>query len=138
MQPRTPGELAVILADTDVLIDYLAGVQPVAAQILRYVESDQLKTSAISCFELLSGAAEGTRGDAVRRLVAELDVLFLDRDAAERAAGVRRELEATGQTIGMGDSLIAGIALAHKAPVFTRNRKHFERVPGLGLIEVEA
>lgn len=128
----------MILADTDVLIDFLAGVQPVTAQIIRYVENDQLKTSAITCFELLSGAAEGPRGDAVRSLVAELDVLPLDRDAAERAAGVRRRLQAAGQAIGMGDSLIAGIALAHEATVFTRNRKHFERVTGLNLIEIEA
>jgi tRNA(fMet)-specific endonuclease VapC len=128
----------VILADTDVLIDYLAGVQPIAAQILRYVESDQLKTSAVTCFELLSGAAAGARGDAVRSLVAELDILPLDRDAAEHAAGVRRQLQAGGHSIGMGDSLIAGIALAHEAPLFSRNRKHFERVAGLKLVEVEA
>ena len=126
----------MILADTDVLIDYLADVRPVADQILGYIESDNLKTSAISSFELLSGAVEGPRGDAARKLVAELDVLPLDRNAAERAARVRRQLQAAGQPIGMGDSLIAGIALAHDAPLFTRNRKHFERVPGLKLVEV--
>ena len=37
----------------------------------------------------------------------------------------------------MADSLIAGIALARNLPLFTRNRKHFERVPNLKLIELE-
>jgi hypothetical protein len=37
-----------MLADTDVLIDDLAGVQPVQDQILRYVEAEQLQTTAIT------------------------------------------------------------------------------------------
>jgi tRNA(fMet)-specific endonuclease VapC len=63
-------------------------------------------------------------------------VLPLDRAAAERAADVRRKLEQSGQAIGMGDSLIAGITLANNAQLFTRNKKHFERVGGLDLVLV--
>lgn len=127
----------MIVADTDVLIDYLAGVEPAAAQISRYVAADQLQTTAVTCFELLSGAGEGKRGDAIRHLLGALPVLPLDRDAAEQAAAVRRELDRAGQTIGMGDSLIAGIALAHGARLFTRNRKHFDRVAALQLAPLE-
>lgn len=127
----------MILADTDVLIDYLAGVQPVMAQIGEYATAGRLETTAITCFELLSGAGEGKRGEAIRQLISVLEVLPLDREAAEQAAGVRRELDRNGQSIGMGDSLIAGIALAHSLPLFTRNRKHFDRVPGLTLVEVK-
>lgn len=127
----------MIVADTDVLIDYLAGAEPAARQIAAFVSSDQLQTTAVTCFELLSGADEGKRGDALRSLLEALPVLPLDRHAAEQAAAVRRELDRTGQTIGMGDSLIAGIALAHGARLFTRNRKHFERVPALQLVSLE-
>ncbi len=35
----------------------------------------------------------------------------------------------------MADSLIAGIALVHRIPLWTRNRRHFERVPGLDLVK---
>ena len=49
----------MIAADTDVLIDFLSGVEPVAAQIAGYVAADQLQTTAVTCFELLSGAGEG-------------------------------------------------------------------------------
>ena len=38
-----------------------------------------------------------------------------------------------GQPIGMGDSLIAGIVLANDGVLWTRNRRHFERVAGLRL-----
>lgn len=127
----------MIAADTDVLIDFLTGVEPVAAQISGYVAADQLQTTAVTCFELLSGAGEGKRGDTIRRLLAALPVLPLDRDAAEQAAAVRRELDRAGQTIGMGDSLIAGIALTHGVRLFTRNRKHFDRVANLKLVDIE-
>lgn len=127
----------MILADTDVLIDYLAGVPPIKEQLLRYIASERLWTTAISCFELLSGAAEGRRGDAIRRLVDSLSVLSLDRASAQRAAEVRRHLDHLGQAIGMADSLIAGIALVHDLPIFSRNQRHFARVPGLALVEIQ-
>jgi predicted nucleic acid-binding protein len=33
----------------------------------------------------------------------------------------------------MADSLIAGIVVVHRGILLTRNRRHFERVPGLSL-----
>lgn len=127
----------MILADTDVLIDYLMGTQPVASRVLEYSESETLQTSAITCFELLSGAKEGKRGDKVRHLVATIPVLPLDREAATRAAAVRQQLTRSGFSIGMADSLIAGIALANGLPLLTRNRKHFEHVEGLRVLALE-
>lgn len=124
----------MIVADTDVLIDFLTGVQPAKDQIAEYIKADQLQTTAISCFELLSGAGENKRGHAVRELLESLEVLPLDRAAAEHAADIHRKLERTGRKIGMGDSLIAGIALAHRLPLFTRNKSHFERVENLKLV----
>jgi tRNA(fMet)-specific endonuclease VapC len=126
----------MILADTDVLIDYLSGTNPVATQVRGYIDSDRLQTSAITNFELLSGVRPGRRGDSVRQFLADIAVLPLDRIAAERAADIRRALDREGRAIGMGDSLIAGIALANDLPLFTRNRNHFERVAGLRLVEV--
>jgi tRNA(fMet)-specific endonuclease VapC len=126
----------LIIADTDVLIDYLAGTQPTADQVKAYIESDGLQTSAITCFELLSGAREGKRGDRVRRMMAAIPVLPLDREAAERSAAVRQQLARSGASIGMADSLIAGIALVNGLPLMTRNRKHFENVQGLSLLSL--
>lgn len=127
----------MILADTDVLIDYLAGADAVVPKVVAYVSVDQLQTSAVSCFELLSGASKGKRGDRIRRLLALLPILPLDRNAAERAAMVRQQLEQKGRAIGMADSLIAGIALTNGLTLFTRNRKHFGRVENLQLVDID-
>jgi tRNA(fMet)-specific endonuclease VapC len=126
----------LIIADTDVLIDYLAGTQPAADQVRAYAESDSLQTSAITCFELLSGARDNKRGNRVRRLVAAIPVLPLDREAAAVAAVVRQGMARSGASIGMADSLIAGVAMAHNLPLLTRNREHFENIQGLRLLPV--
>ena len=107
-----------------------------ANQVMAYAESDSLQTSAVTCFELLSGARDGKLGNRVRRLVATIPVLPLDREASTRAADVRQRLARSGVSIGMADSLIAGIALVNNLPVLTRNRKHFENVEGLRLVPV--
>jgi predicted nucleic acid-binding protein len=128
--------VALILADTDVLIDYLTGTQPVANQVLEFRQSDNLQTTVISCFELLIGAREGRHGDKIRGLIAAIPVLPLNVDSATRAAEVRRRLSKQGHTIAMADSLIAGIALENGLPLFTRNQRHFEFIEGLELVPV--
>lgn len=125
--------MALVVADTDVLIDALAGHDPVADRIALGIEAGTLATTAVSVFELLSGAgAESVRG-AVERLLAAMTVLPLDDEAGRLGAEVRRDLEARGTPIGMADYLIAGICLARSAQLLTRNIAHFSRVAGLRL-----
>ena len=128
----------MILADTDVLIDYLDGKAPAAGWVAQALRRDQLQTTVISFFELLSGAGRPREREIVSALLENVWILPLDVEAARQAADARRQLERAGLPIGMGDSLIAGIALAHGAILLTRNTRHFERVPGLKLAGMES
>ena len=123
----------MIIADTDVLIDFLAGREPAAGRVAIELESQSFGTTAVTRFELLAGARDRTAESLLRRLLDPLPVLPLDRDAADQAADVRRVLESRGEGIGMADSLIAGIVLVNRGMLLTRNRRHFERVDGLSL-----
>jgi tRNA(fMet)-specific endonuclease VapC len=123
----------MMIADTDVLIDFLQGKGGTAERIALEIERAQLHTTSVTRFELLAGAKSARQEKLVSELLEALPCLPLDADAADRAAEVRRSLERRGQSIGMGDSLIAGITLANKGVLLTRNRQHFERVPGLSL-----
>lgn len=124
----------MIVADTDVLIDFLAGAEPMASRVASSLERGQVCTTAISRFELLAGARSTRQKAAVDRLLAALPTLPLDESAADCAAGVRRDLEAAGTPIGMADSLIAGIVLSRESVLLTRNRRHFDRVANLMLV----
>ena len=124
----------MILADTDVLIDYLNGKQPIFDQVAEYIRADSLLTSSVNCFELLSGARSGKRGDRVHELVNTIPVLGFDLECSRAAAEIWQNLQERGVSIGMADSLIAGIALVNNLPLITRNRRHFAEVKGLQLV----
>jgi tRNA(fMet)-specific endonuclease VapC len=122
-----------IVADTDVLIDFLAAREPSASRVGLELEHGSLKTTAVTRFELLAGARTARQQALVRELLDAIPALPLDAHGADCAAEVRRTLERRGTPIGMGDSLIAGIILAAGGILLTRNVEHFRRVPGLRL-----
>jgi tRNA(fMet)-specific endonuclease VapC len=123
----------MIVADTDVLIDFLAGRAPAAERVEAELATDSFGTTAVTRFELLAGARDRAAQDLILRLLDSIPTLPLDQPAADRAAEVQRVLGRRGGVIGMADSLIAGIVLVHDGVLLTRHRKHFERVEGLKL-----
>lgn len=122
----------MIVADTDVLIDFLAR-KGSAARVASELTRGDLRTTAVSRFELMAGARTQRQQTAVVGLLAAIPTLPLDEAAADEAAGIRRRLEASGEGIGMADSLIAGIVRRNGGVLLTRNRRHYERVEGLSL-----
>jgi predicted nucleic acid-binding protein len=126
----------VIVADTDVLIDALRGRDPAASRVAWDLERGALATTTITAFELLSGACSSGARDAIGRLLAAMEVYPFDEAAARGAADARRSLDEVGTPIGMADYVIAGICLSRSADLLTRNRGHFERVPGLSIAQL--
>ena len=128
----------MIVADTDVLIDFLAGRDPGAARVAIELDRGLLRTTAVTRFELLAGARNKSEESMIQELLVGVPTLGLDAQAADQAAEIQRVLQRTGESIGMADSLIAGIVLTHGATLLTRNRRHFARVSGLRLAELPA
>jgi predicted nucleic acid-binding protein len=114
--------LAELLVDTDVCVDHLAGVRrlPRGAGRLGY--------SVITRAELLAGA-RGEEEAKVRRLLAGMDEIAVDRRVADRAGLLRRD----SPTLRMPDALIAATALVHSMPLHTKNVRDFKRVAGIRL-----
>jgi tRNA(fMet)-specific endonuclease VapC len=120
------------IADTDVLIDYLAG-KGEAAAVEELLRRGAIRTTVITRFELLSGARNAKQLARLVQLLAAMPSLALDDAAADAASEIRRSLERSGHPIGMADSLIAGIVASNDGTLLTRNRRHFERIPGIRL-----
>ncbi len=126
----------MIVVDTDVLIDALRGREPSAGRVAEGLESGSLATTAVTVFELLSGARNQKQRRAIEALLDALPILPLDQAAGEMAASLRQDLEAEGRGIGMADYLIAGVCISRFASLLTRNRKHFERIGSLALADL--
>ncbi len=120
-----------MLVDSDILIDYLRGREPIASLLRRAFAAERIQTTVVNQFELMAGARRPDNERAVEELLQTVDIISLDPEAASLAGKLRRSLLASGFDIGMADSLIAGIALAKDLPLLTRNRRHFERIPNL-------
>ena len=58
-----------------------------------------------------------------------------DAAAAERFGAVAAALSRRGVPIGAFDTLIAAHALAMDAAIVTHDRRHFDRVPGLQVVD---
>lgn len=97
--------------------------------------AEDLCTSTIVLTELLHGAAKSARPEhnrrEVERLIARLDLLAFDGDAAQHASDIRARLERQGRPIGGYDVLIAGHARSRGLTVVTGNLSEFGRVEGL-------
>lgn len=127
--------MALIVADTDVLIEALRGREPHRSRIERELKSGRLVTTVITVFEFWSGVKSDDEKVKIERLLSALETLPLDETAGREAARVRRDLEQAGTPIGTADYLIAGICLSRSAALLTRNQNHFQRVPELVLIQ---
>lgn len=125
----------LVVVDTDLVIDYLRGKDPGAPLVRELIVGHRLRVTAITAFELRVGSDYLERRDDILRLVRSR-TFPLDPDSALRAGEVAAALRAAGQDIGMADCLQAGICLKFDLPLATRNRKHFNRITGLRLVDV--
>jgi len=87
-------------------------------------------------FEMHYGVAKSDRpakSEAGLRAFLALDVTPLPFEAedARHAGDIRAHLEGLGTPIGHYDYLVAAQARRHGAALVTRNRREFDRVPGL-------
>jgi tRNA(fMet)-specific endonuclease VapC len=125
----------LVVVDTDLVIDFLRGRGPGAPLVRELIVSHRFRVTAITAFELRLGADFLARRDDILRVVRSR-TFPLDAASALRGGEVAATLRGAGQDIGLADCLQAGICLNFDLPFATRNRKHFNRVEGLRLLDV--
>ena len=127
----------MIILDTNVL-SALMRDEPEAA-IVRWLDrqpTESVWITSITLFEARLGIALLPKGRRQRELEAALDrlvevdlenrVLDFDSPAAAEAATLAAARQKAGRPVDMRDTQIAGIALARRGALATRNVKHFQ------------
>lgn len=126
------------LLDTITLIYFFRGTGKVAESLLS-VPPTEVVVPSIVVYELEVGIAKsdapGRRAKQLATSLRAIRTAPFDDEAARAAARTRATLESDGRPIGPVDTLIAGQALSLGAILVTRNRREFERVPGLQVVD---
>ena len=126
----------MVCLDTDFLVDLLRLRREAWAE-LEQLRRDkiELSTTAINICELFRGAfiskdiARTIQG--IEAMIDSLKILDINRKASEMFGRLSVEMRNKGSPIADFDLLIASVAVAHGESILTRNKKHFEKVPGL-------
>jgi tRNA(fMet)-specific endonuclease VapC len=124
------------LLDTNILSYFFRGQGGVAERVHAH-PSKLIYVPSVVILELEYGLYSSSKPEKHRAQIEWVKRTFqtvdLNTDAAQAAGHIRHVLEKAGKTIGTYDLLIAGIALANRFILVSRNTREFERVPGLRL-----
>ena len=135
----------MILLDTNVVSALMRrDVDPIVVAWLDGLPSESVWTTSVTVFEVRFGL-EILESGRRRRLLEQAfssvltedlqgRLLPFDEASAEAAGRIATERRRVGRSVEIRDVQIAGIALARKATIATRNVRHFEGL-GLSLID---
>jgi predicted nucleic acid-binding protein len=129
-----------IMLDADVLIRGEKGSFDLKSW-LAGLPNEQFEVAAITVAELWHGVERATTPHKKRRLqylqamLAVLPVVPYTEQTAYGHARIWAELEAAGKMAGYYDLIVAATAIERGSQVATFNRRHFDPVPGLTVIE---
>jgi tRNA(fMet)-specific endonuclease VapC len=127
------------LVDTDILSLFFRGHPAVVDQFKHYTaEQGCINLSIVTYYEILSGLMHR---DARRQLTAFLEfvamnnLVLLTEESVRLSAEVYVMTRAKGNPVDDIDILIAGVALANDWLLITHNRRHFEKIDGLSVVD---
>jgi len=124
------------MLDTNILI-YTIKNKPEVVRRHFEAHDGEMCASTVTAMELLYGAhkSQAVRRnlDVIEGLLARIELLDFDLDAADHAGQIRAALAASGNPIGPFDIMISGHARARGLCLVTNNQREFARVGGLRL-----
>lgn len=125
------------LLDTDWLIDYLSD-RASAILFVKQLLPSELSISVITLAETYEGIYTGrnpaTAEADLLKFLRNTNVLNITPEVARDWGRVQGNLRSAGRKMPPADLFIAATALTYDLTLVSRNRRHFDRVPGLKLI----
>jgi len=123
-----------VLADTSIFIEYFRKENKKNTKLYRLREKGyEIVTSSICYFEYMSGSKNGKFDTILFKNIAVID---FDKKQAYIASQTFKDLKQRNALIEFRDILISSSAIALDIPMATLNRKHFERIEDLKLLEI--
>ena len=124
-----------MVVDTSIFIEFLRLKNKKTARLYEAMGSNTLYVSTVTFFELYTGATTAEKTQEIDILLENVIELPFSKGIALLAAENWLELRKKNQQIEIRDLFIGCTALSYNLSVFTLNKKHFTRIPGLEVIQ---
>ncbi len=127
------GDRRRVLIDTTALIGQLRkGPSASGTELERAsLEFDDLLITAVTAYELESGAKAAGRESDLASLIPVFEIVPITSREAEEAAAIYAEQHRLGSKLESPDAIVAGTARLHGFPLLTANLKHFAGIASL-------
>jgi hypothetical protein len=124
----------MVIVDTDVLVDVFRRYGPAVEWLEKAVAEDEVILPGYVVMELIQGARSRDEQEKMRKTIGRYAILWPSEDTCNQATELLAKHHlSTG--IGMIDALIGQLALDLGLPLHTCNKKHYENVSGLEIVE---
>ena len=125
----------IVLADTSILIDLFRKSDKSNSRFVQLaLQGFHFKISAITLYEVYSGATP-VQLPYWDDLLQKVNVLSFNKDVVKVAVTINNQLKQNRKQIDLADLFIAATAISNNIPFATLNRKHFDRIDGINIIE---
>jgi tRNA(fMet)-specific endonuclease VapC len=124
------------IIDSSIIIQHVRIRDKQKSFFLRSLLVYDANLSAVSVYEIELGAFRAGRLSDIDTLQVEFKILPLTEAIARRAARLDVDLIRQNLQIGIKDTFIAATCLVHNLPLLTVNIRHFDRIAGLQLIDL--
>jgi len=125
----------IVLVDTSILIDYYRKTDKEKSVWINLVRQGySFAVSAVTKYEIYAGA---TPNQLVfwNKIFGTVTVIAFDELSVDTAVTINSALKRKRKQIDLADLFIAATAVAHNFPLVTLNKKHFERIDTIKLID---
>jgi predicted nucleic acid-binding protein len=125
----------LIMIDTSILIDFYRKSDKTNSVWYKLVKQNYVfAVSTVTKYEIYAGATESQLEfwDSVFK---NITILSFDEKTTNEAVNINAILKKKNKQIAIADLFIAATAVVWSLPFVTLNKKHFERIDGLEMID---
>ena len=124
-----------VLIDTGIVIEYLRSYDKENTEFVKLFREFDLCISVISVFELNNGATNKSKQNDINAVCRNIEIVDFDLAISKKASEIYRSLRSQNKLIEFRDILIGATAVEQQITIATKNKKHFERIPNIQIID---
>jgi predicted nucleic acid-binding protein len=132
VKPNGQNSVALIIIDTDILIDVGRGESLAIERLQSLVEQFQLVISAVTQMELIVGCRNKVEQQELEKFLQHFQVLKLTEQITDRAVNLLEQYRLSHGLL-IADALIAATALVYDEAFITKNQRDYRFIDGLKL-----